>query len=252
MNLISALIVDDEEHNRNVLNKLIQKYCPQIQILAEATNADDAYTLINNKQPQLVFLDVKMPLKSGFDLLKMFNVINFEVIFVSAFNEFAVTAFEYNALGYILKPIDYNKLIITVNKAILKINLREQSNDVLQFVKTLEPNNDSISKIAVHHKEKVVLLDIKDVLSIEADQGICCIKLVSQQQYHSTKELKLFEGMLKDLGNFIRISKSVILNLHFIASYQKGEFCIIEMKNGEAFEVSRRKKAEVLKKLELI
>ena len=252
MNLVTALIVDDEEHNRNVLKTLLSQHCPSVKVIGEAKNVDEAFTLLHTEKPQLLFLDVKMPNKSGFELLKMFETIDFEVIFVSAFNEFAVTAFEFNAIGYILKPIDYNKLIITVNKAILKISLRQKSDSVVQFIKTLEPKTDSIAKLAVHHNEKVVLVNIEDVISIQANEGICQLKLTDNKHYHSTKDLKLFEGMLKEIGNFVRISRNIILNLDFLKSYEKGELCVLHMQNGDEFEVSRRKKAEVLSKIKLI
>jgi two-component system LytT family response regulator len=252
MNLVTALIVDDEEHNRNVLKTLLTKHCPTVQVIGEAKNVDEAFTLLHTEKPQLLFLDVKMPNKSGFDLLKMFETIDFEVIFVSAFNEFAVTAFEFNAIGYILKPIDYHKLIIGVNKAILKISLRQKNEGVVQFIKTLEPKTDSIAQLAVHHHEKVVLVNIKNVISIQSNEGICQLKLIDNKQYHSTKDLKLFEGILKEIGNFVRISKNIILNLDFLKSYEKGELCVLQMQNGDEFEVSRRKKAEVLSKIKLI
>lgn len=252
MNIVTALIVDDEEHNRNVLNTLLTKHCPLVQVIGEARNVDEAFALIHTKKPQLIFLDVKMPNKSGFDLLKMFETIDFEVIFVSAFNEFAVTAFEFNAIGYILKPIDYNKLIIAVNKATLKASLSQKNDGVVLFIKSLEPQTDNIAKLAVHHREKVVLVNIENVISIQSNEGICQLKLIDNKQYHSAKDLKLFEGILKEIGNFVRISKNIILNLDFLKFYEKGEPCVLHMKNGDEFEVSRRKKAEVLGKIKLI
>ena len=252
MKSINALIIDDEEHNRNVLSTLLNKYCPIIKITGEAESADEAYNLITIHKPELIFLDVRMPEKSGFDLLKKFEAFDFEVIFVSAFNEYAVTAFDFNALGYIMKPIDYNKLINSVNKAILKIGLNSQNTGVLQFIKTLEPTTDSIIKIAIHHNEKVVLVNIADIISIHADLSICHVKLIDNQHYHSSKDLKLFEGMFKEFGNFIRISKNTIINLDHLKSYQKGEVCMLQMKNGFEFEVSRRKKTEVLNKIKLL
>ncbi len=105
INMITAIIIDDEQHNRNVLQTLLQKHCQDIKVLDEAGNAADAFFKIVEQNPQLVFLDIKMPGKSGFDLLKMFKEINFEVIFVSGFDEYAIHAFEFNALDYILKPI---------------------------------------------------------------------------------------------------------------------------------------------------
>lgn len=253
MNTITAIIVDDEDHNREVLRSLLYLHCQNIQIVGEAMNVDEAFTIINLKKPQMVFLDVMMPEKSGFDLLKMFDqTINFEVIFVSAFNEHAVTAFDYNALGYILKPIDYNKLITAVNKAILKIGINSQNNSVLQFIKTLEPDTDSIAKIAVHHNEKVVLLKVSDVIAIWANESICHIELLNNECYYSSKDLKLFDGMLRDNGNFARINKNAVVNLDHIKSYVKGDVCILQMSNNSKFEVSRRKKTEILQRIHLI
>src|SRR5688500_5267530 len=110
MREISCILVDDESNSRAVLRSYLQKHCPEIKITGEAASADEAFDLIRQEVPALVFLDVKMPGKSGFDLLRMFDSINFDVIFVSGFDEFAIQAFDFNALDYILKPVDYRKL----------------------------------------------------------------------------------------------------------------------------------------------
>lgn len=249
--MITALIVDDEIHSRNVLKKLLGQYCQEIQIVAEAKNVDEAYELILKKNPQLVFLDVKMPEKTGFDLLQLFESINFEVIFISAFNEYAVTAFEFNALGYVLKPIDFNKLILMVNKAMAKIGANAKNTELTQFMNTLEPDTHHVKKIALHHNEKVVFVDISEIVSIQSQSGICEIKLMDRKHYYSTRDLKLFEDLLKKNGNFLRISKNCVLNLDFIKAYQKGEVCILEMSDGSEFEVSRRKKTEIISRLKV-
>lgn len=251
MKPLTALIIDDEEHNRNNLKILLNKHCPDINIIGDARSVDEAFTMINVHKPKMIFLDVMMPEKSGFDLLKLFNKLDFEVIFVSAFNEYAVTAFEYNALGYILKPIDYNKLVVTVNKAVLRIELANSNNEVLQFIKTLDPQTNSIAKIPIHHNDKVVLLDIAEVVSIESIEGVCHITTLSKRHL-SSKELKIFEGLLKNAGNFERINKSTLINLDHLQSYEKGETCVLQMINNNKFEVSRRKKTEILHKLRLL
>lgn len=243
--MITAILVDDEIHSRNVLRKLLAKHFPEIELLAEAKNADEAFDMISLQSPQLVFLDVQMPEKSGFDLLRMFERLDFEVIFISAFNEHAVTAFEFNALGYVLKPIDFHKLILNVNKALAKLTSNSQNNDLSQFIKTLGPGTQSVKKIALHHNEKVVFVTIADIISIEAASGICEVRLSDKQHYYSTRDLKLFEDLLRKAGNFMRISKNCILNLDFIKSYLKGETCLLELQDGREFEVSRRKKTEI-------
>ncbi len=252
MSAIKAIIIDDEEHNRNVLNTLLERYCPLISIIGEAADANEAFGKINKLGPQLVFLDIKMPHKSGFDLLKLFDVINFEVIFVSAFNEYAITAFEFNALGYILKPIDYTKLIPVVDKAIAKIRAHEQNNNVFHFIKTLADKDDLISKIPIHNNGKVVLINIDEIISVEMKGELCELKLIDDTRYHSAKDLKLFEDMLEKVGDFIRINKSVIININHIKAYSKGEICVIDMMDNSAFEVSRRKKTEVLRNIKLL
>lgn len=252
MSTITALIIDDEEHNRSVLNTLLKKHCPLINVIDEAIDVDDAYQKIKKLNPQLVFLDIRMPNKNGFDLLRMFDNINFEVIFVSAFNEYALTAFDFNTLGYILKPIDYIKLISVVDKAIAKIVTNASNNNIVHFIKTLEEGNNFINKITLHHKEKVIFVNITDIVSIESNDGICELKLMDNSSYFSSKDLKLFEAILNPSGNFIRVNKSVIININYIKSYNKGDICILEMSNGLSHEVSRRKKTEVLSKIKIL
>lgn len=252
MNPVTTIIIDDEEHNRNVLRTLLNKYSPAVKIVGEANSADSAFVMMRKLKPRLVFLDIKMPVKSGFDLLKMFDVIDFEVVFVSAFNEYAITAFEFNALGYILKPIDFTKLITVVEKAIAKINANTVNQNVFHFIKTLEEKNDLINKIPVHHNEKVVLLNVGEILSVEVDGNLCTLRLADGRKYYSSKDLKLFEDMLEKIGDFIRINKSVIINTAYLKSYSKGELCIIGMADGSEYEVSRRKKTEVLKKVKFL
>lgn len=251
MSFVTAIIIDDEEHNRNVLKVLLAKYCSYVNVIEESSNADDAFEKINKLHPQLVFLDIKMPNKSGFDLLKMFDSIDFEVIFVSAFNEYAITAFEFNALGYILKPIDYSKLLRVVDRAVYKINSNKQNNDLRHFIKTIEEKNDLINKIPIHVNDKVFLINISDIISVESQGNLCQLKLLDNENYYSSKDLKLFEALLEKSGNFIRISRSVIVNIDHIKSYGKGEICDIELINGSIYEVPRRKKTEVLRKMKI-
>ena len=128
--MITSLIIDDETHNQRNLKSLIEAHCPLIEIVAECSSADEALVAIRNNHPQLVFLDIKMPGKSGFDLLKELGEIPFEIIFVSAFNEFAIQAFEFCAIDYLLKPLDFTKLINSVNRVVERISQKQSSKDV--------------------------------------------------------------------------------------------------------------------------
>ncbi len=249
MRTITAIIIDDEAHNRFILKTLLNAHCPIVAIIDEAENADEAYQLILSKKPELVFLDVRMPNKTGFDLLKQFNKLDFEVIFVSAFNEYAITAFDFNALAYILKPIDYSKLIPAVEKAALKIRLNEKNENLFLFIQSLEEKNDLINKIHVHHRGEVVFLNLNEIMVIEAKGDFVEIKLENGANYYSTKDLKQYEQLLHEHQHFLRVNKSILLNANYIQSYTKGEECSIKLKNGNVYEVSRRKKTEITGKL---
>jgi two-component system LytT family response regulator len=247
--MITAIIIDDEAHNRDVLRALLNKHCTEIKILDEADNAQEAFFKITDQKPQLVFLDIRMPGRNGFDLLKLFKEIDFEVIFVSAFDEYAIKAFEFNALDYILKPIDYVKLIKAVNKAIAKIRSNNKDDTILHFVKTLADKDDLVNKFSVHHKGKVLFINVSDVAFISAKTDFCELHLKDGSRYTSSKDLKLFEDVLSKAGNFIRISRSVIINTNCLKGYTKGEVCVLELISGDQFEVSRRKKTVVIGKL---
>jgi two-component system, LytTR family, response regulator len=249
--MVTALIVDDEKHNIVMLQALLKENCPNVNIVGIANSADSAFEKINTLKPQLVFLDIKMPHKSGFDLLRMFTNINFEVIFVSAYNEYAITAFEFNALGYILKPIDFDALQKAVQKAttFIQANNTSQNNEILHFVKTLEDKGDRVNKISVHKHDKVIFVNVNDFVYIEGKAEYCELHLIDKTTYTSTKELKKFDSLLQEIGSYIRINKSVIVNVNYILSYTKGDVCEVTMNTGEVFEVSRRKKTEVISAL---
>lgn len=252
MKSVTALLVDDETHNRNVLRRLLGKHCPDVEVIGEAHSADTAYEAIATQKPALVFLDIKMPGKSGFDLLRMFDVIDFEVIFVSAFDEYAITAFEFNALAYILKPIDFTKLISAVSKALARIRQDNADRDIFHFIQTVEEKNNLVTKINIHHGNHVILINISDVVSIESIRDSVEIRTISGERFFSTKGIKLFERLLDLQKTFVRISRSAIINTSHIVGYSKGEICILAMPGNHCFEVSRRKKSEVLSRLQLI
>lgn len=244
--MIRSYIVDDEEHNRLVLRTLLNNYFQNIEVIGEADNVNDAYVEIYKLKPQLVFLDVKMPVKNGFDLLKLFKKINFEVIFVTAYDEFAINAFELNAIGYILKPIDYTLLSNTISKAEKVISANYPQKTVSHFIETLNFDNTIINKIMVHHNDKVVFIEVTKIIIIQSNNGYCEIHTSDNQIYYSTKDLKMYENVFKDSNQLIRINKSCIINTSFISSYSKGEPCIVLLSNGKSVEIPRRKKTEIL------
>ncbi len=181
MTKIKSVIIDDESANIHLLSSLLNKHCPDIQILGEAESAEAAFTLIQETEPDVVFLDIHMPDKNGFDLLRMFSKINFQVIFVSGFDEYAIQAFEFNAVDYILKPIDYSKLIIAVNRVVDRID-KKSNHDIIHFVHSIDERSHSIKNITLHHNGKVYIVDVNDICYINALRGYCEIITSANQK----------------------------------------------------------------------
>lgn len=249
MKKITTLIVDDEIGSREVLTSLLKNYFKEVEIVGQAGNVEDAYELIKAKDPQLVFLDIQMPKASGFDLLKKFNEIPFEVIFVTSFDKYAITAIKFSALDYLLKPVEVEDLAAAIKKAEKSIELK--TNNDTQIFNLLHSLDTDLKdrKIAVHSGEKVKFLSELNILYIEGVGRYCQISMQGGDIFTTAKHLKDFEDYFEQSNNFVRISKDFIININHIKEYSKGEPCIIEMLNGKAFEVARRKKTEVLELL---
>jgi len=244
--MIKSIIIDDELANRTVLDSFLKKYCPSVNLIGSAESAKDGYQLIVDHAPDLIFLDVRMPEQSGFDLLRMFDEIAFHVIFVTAYDEYAIQAFEFNALDYLLKPIDYLKLIKSVTKVEEAIRLKRNAN-FIHFVNAVDEKRGLLKSITLHKKDKVLLVDIDTISYIQADRNYCEVITSDNERLISTKTLSDYEQLLLQYPQFLRINKSVIINIHFIQEYSKGATCFIYMRNStEELEVSRRKKGEIL------
>jgi two-component system LytT family response regulator len=247
MTTIRTVIIDDEAANRIFLDGLVKRYCAGIEIAGTAASADEGYRLINEVKPGLVFLDVKMPGKTGIDLLKMFDKIDFQVIFVSGFDQYAIQAFEFNAIDYILKPIDHSKLIIAVAKALDRIDAKSNHN-IIHFIHSLDEKSQLIKNISLHLNDRVYVIDLDEICYISALKGYSEITTVNDQKIVSAKILSDYEELLGPTGNFIRLNKSVMINIRHIINYSKGASCFINVKNHkEEIEVSRRKKTEVIR-----
>ncbi len=249
MEKIRSLIVDDEISNRLVLRNLLDRYCSTVEVLAEATSADEGYALINEHKPDLVFLDVKMPVKTGIDMLRMFDTIPFRIVFVTAHDEFAFQAFEFSAMDYLLKPIDYTKLIKAVEKVALNI-VQNERNDAIHFVRSIDEENRYLKSVSFHSKDKVTLVNIDDICYIEADRNYCNVITKDNAKFTSPKTLSEYEAMLSSHANYLRVNKSIIINIDYLLDYSKGVVCFINVRNCPSeIEVSRRKKTDILQYL---
>jgi two-component system, LytTR family, response regulator len=247
MEKIKTLLVDDEIDSREVLQKLLGDFFPEIDIVGEAANVEDAYKLVEKHKAQLVFLDIQMPKANGFALLEKYQKVPFEVVFVTSYDKYAINAIKFSALDYLLKPVEIPDLKEAVNKAMESLGAK--NNKTPQIVNLLHSLDTDIpdKKIAVHAGEKVKLLSELNIVYIEGDHRYCHIHMNDGDTYTTAKYLRDFEEYLND--NFIRVSKTFLINTRQIKEYSKTDPCVIEMVDGKSFEVARRKKGEVLERL---
>lgn len=251
MKKIKAVVVDDEDSNRSLIIKLISELNPSFEIIAEANSVKRAYDVIKESSPDVIFLDIRMPDGSGFTLLDQFAEINFEVVFVSGFDSYALKAFEFSALDYVLKPIDAQKFSKTLEKVQKSIEKRDtRSPEYWSILQSYDPQQLVITKIPIHNGNKVLLLAIDELTFVKADDGYTQFNTISNQKHYSSKQLSDFEFIFESLPNMIKVNKSIFININYLNSYSKGEPCLLYMKDGTEIEISRRKKREILTLLE--
>lgn len=243
---LKALIIDDEADNRELLGRLLSIYCPSIEVCGEAADANEAYARIIDHRPHVIFLDIHMPGNNGFSILKRFSEMPFEVVFVTSFDEYAIEAIRFNALDYLLKPIEVHELKETVSRLekiiAAKINRQMQ---VVNLVLQLEQENP-VKKLAVHHMDSVVLLSLSDITHLAANGNYSTITTLKGETFTSSKNLGEFEDMFGSYPKFVRVNKHCIVNLDHINDYSKGEPCMLTVNHKHSIEISRRKKKEVL------
>ncbi len=243
--MISVIVIDDEAKGRLALREKILAYCPQIKILAEATNGQEALMLIQHHKPQLIFLDIEMPRMNGFEMLNELPEKNFHIIFTTAYDQYAIKAIKYAAFDYLLKPIDIEEL----RTAVSKIDTRENSHTKKQ-VELLNQNlhgaKKQLSKLAIPTLDGLLFYDLSDIVHLEANSNYTNIYLSNKTKITASKTLKEFEELLPE-EIFFRTHHSHLINLNYIKRYIKGDGGQIELQNGAFIDVSRRKKEEFLK-----
>lgn len=248
--MIRTLLIDDEVKSCDVLSKILLNYCTDIEIAGAAHNVDEAYQLILEQKPDLVFLDIQMPGGDGFSLLEKFDDINFHVIFVTAFDRFAVKAIKFSALDYLMKPVNIDEVIEAVNKYkkdLLK-NIPSQK-DQLLFKYLLKNVNYSGKKmwdtIALPTSQAIVYVKLDDIIYVEADNNYSVFHLENKEKIMVSYTLKNYEELLCD-HHFMRVHNSHIINLKKVTKFIRGKSGYAEMSNGAQIEVSPRKKEDFL------
>lgn len=247
---MKAILIDDEKHNIANLTGLLATYCPQVELADTATNADEGRMLILKGRPDLLFLDIQMPGKSGFDLLKELNNYDFEVIFVTAHDQYAIQAMRFAAVDYLLKPIDINELQSAVGRAEKRLKLKEQNRqleNLLYLLKTQQSKDEQ--RIALNTLKETRFVKTGDIVRCESSNNYCTFYLQDGEQLLVCRPIYEFDEILKDYG-FLRCHQSHLVNKKYIKSWKKeyGDFLL--MSNGNEIPISRNKKEAIKRALE--
>ncbi len=238
--MIKALIVDDEQSSIDLLQWLLGQYCPDITAVRTARNVPDAITIIHSFQPDIVFLDIQMPHQSGFDLLTTIDNWNFEVIFTTAYNEFAIQAIRFSALDYLLKPVDEAELKKAVERYKAK-RIYAPAGQILfrNFIQNISQGNREKFKLALADATEVKYVQLDEIIRLQAESNYTHIFLKDNKLFVSAKTLKEYDEMLQG-HRFLRVHKSHLVNPDHIEAYDRQG--ILLMSDGSKVEVARRKK----------
>lgn len=242
--MLSALIIDDEEKVREALMHMLSVYCPNIKVIGQTNGVESGYTLIQALQPDVIFLDVRMPDGTGFDLLKKFPKINFHFIIITAYEEYAIQAFKVSALDYLLKPVDPTDLINAVNKLTKVINNEETNLKFDTLLSNIDNSKNEIKKIVLKTQDNVFVVDIDDIIRCESQNNYTLFYLTNKSTILVSKTLKEFEEMLSPLS-FIRSHQTHLVNPRSIVKFIKHPNLILVMADGATIPVSVRKKNEI-------
>lgn len=247
--MIKAIIIDDEKDARFVLRSLIEKNINSIEVVAEADGIQSGIKTINEHKPDLVFLDIQMRTGTGFDLLSKLDKTDFEVIFVTAYNQYAVDAFKFSAFGYLLKPIKTKELKEVVSKLQSRIKADKGISQRLKVLVENYGNEGEIQKLIINNVDGFQVVKLASIIRLEGDRNYTHFIIDGKKKITTSKSIGEYEELLNDYG-FFRIHQSTIISLRHVSGYLKGDGGLAEMSDGETLKVSRYRKAEFLKRFE--
>ncbi len=254
--MIKAVIIDDEEKARITLVSYLKSYCPDISVIAEADSVESGVNTINEYNPHVVFLDIMLSDGSAFNLLKQLNKINFKIIFVTSYNQYAIKAFKYSAFDYILKPIDIDELILVVERLKATITTNPSSPDAavandasgqFEFLEnTMSHPEGDYKKLVLSTRNGLDIVDIDEIMHCDAQDNYTMFYLANGTRILVPRTLKDFEQLLQK-HNFIRTHKSHLVNFKFISKFSNQDGGSVVLKDGSNVPVSTRKKDFLIK-----
>lgn len=247
--MLKAIIVEDETISREILAGYINRYCPDVELLAQADNIKTGIAAIHKHKPDIVFLDVEMPKGNGFDLLEQVGEVNFDTVFVTAYGNYAMKALNYSAAYYILKPVSIDELVAAVSKIKqqrLKEKVPVQTKVLLENIQVSQQQN---FKIVLPLLDGFEVVQVKDIVHCCANDNFTDFFLLGKPKRMICRTLKFYEDLLSESG-FMRVHKSHLINLDHIVKYTKGKGGQVTMADGSVIDVSPNKKDDLMQKFE--
>lgn len=237
--MIKSVIVDDELNNIENLQNIIKANCPDVGVVATASNAADAIIAINTHKPDLLFLDIQMPGQSGFEVLKAFGRIDFEVIFITAYDRYGIQAIKFSALDYLLKPIDITEFKQAIEKAKQKVSIRQQNYNIENLLAYIKTGQRDVPKLALPTLTEIMYVKITEIIRCEASNNYTNFYLQNGDRVLVCKTLKDFADILKP-HQFIRTHQSHLVNQSFIKSYLKEDGGTLLLNDQTKIPISRQ------------
>jgi two-component system LytT family response regulator len=245
--MINAIIVDDEPDCCESLATLLERYCPEVKILDICYSADAAFQSIKEQNPQILFLDIEMPFMNGFQLLEKLGDINFELIFTTSYDQYAIKAIRFSALEYLLKPIDLDELQQAVKKAVQR-NLYPHPQQLEILLEKLKHPTVLFNKVAIPTLEGFQFVLAESIIKCEAENNYTFLFLKDKRKLIASRNLRDIEEMLEDYS-FIRVHNSYLVNINEVEKYVKGEGGYLVMSDGSIVNVARSRKELLIKKI---
>lgn len=244
---INAAVIDDEQNSRDVISKIINNHFNNIEINT-AKNVETGIRLINDYNPDIVFLDIDMPDGTGFDLLKKINSHHFKLIFITAYEEHAIKAIKFSALDYILKPVNATELIEAVNKAVLEIDTEANQQKITAFLSNIENLSQKPKKLVLNTSDNIYVINIEDIVRCQSENNYTTFFLNNNKKIIMSKTLKEYDNLLSE-NDFVRIHRSHLININYIERFDKKNTGSVFMKDNSIVPVSVRKKERLIQML---
>jgi two-component system LytT family response regulator len=246
--MLRTLVIDDESNIRKMIIEIVKNHCEDTRVVGQAGSVQEGLRMINDLHPDLVLLDIKMDDGTGFDLLEQLERIKFKLIFITAYQEFALRAIKFSALDYILKPVDPEELISAVNTA-GNLILEQQQKQIDHLTESLKSTDQDSKKILLKTNENIHLVKFSDIIYFNADCGYSQFHLLGNRSVIVSKSLSEYEDFFKDYG-FYRVHKSYIVNIHKVLRFEKEDGGSLVMEEDHKVPVASRKREEILLLLE--